>query len=70
MGCTGCSDGAAGAVRSHYEARGELYRAAWGDSLHFAVFEADEERAQAVTAMERTRADEAGMRAGESVRVG
>src|SRR3954470_14075357 len=61
------SDAAADAVRSHYEALGELYRAAWGDSLHFAVFQADEERPQAATAMERMLADEAGMRPGQSV---
>jgi sterol 24-C-methyltransferase len=67
MECMTGSDGAAEAVRSHYEALGELYRAAWGDSLHFAVFHADEDRAQAVTAMERMLADEAGMRTGESV---
>jgi SAM-dependent methyltransferase len=67
MGCIGCSDGAAQTVRSHYEALGALYRAAWGDSLHFAVFQADEERAQAVTATERMLADEAGMRSGQSV---
>jgi SAM-dependent methyltransferase len=54
-------------VRSHYEALGELYRAAWGDSLHFAVFHGDQARPQAVAAMERMLADEAGMRAGDTV---
>jgi ubiquinone/menaquinone biosynthesis C-methylase UbiE len=67
MQCTTGSDGVAQAVRSHYEALGELYRAAWGVSLHFAVFHADEDRSQAVTAMERMLADEAGMRQGDSV---
>lgn len=67
MGYSGSSEGTARAVRSHYEALGELYRAAWGDSLHFAVFQADEERPQAATAMERMLADEAGMRSGQSV---
>jgi cyclopropane fatty-acyl-phospholipid synthase-like methyltransferase len=67
MGSCACVDGTAQTVRSHYEELGELYRAAWGDSLHFAVFEADEERSQAATAMERRLAAEAGMRSGQSV---
>ena len=56
------ADPAATLVRSHYEAFGELYRAAWGDSLHFAVFHGDQERPQAVAAIEHMLADEAGMR--------
>jgi sterol 24-C-methyltransferase len=67
MGSFACVDGTAQTVRSHYEELGGLYRAAWGDSLHFAVFQADEERPQAATAMERMLADEAGMRPGQSV---
>jgi sterol 24-C-methyltransferase len=61
------TDGAAQAVRSHYEALGGLYRATWGDSLHFAVFKSDEERQHAVAATERMLVDEAGMRPGMSV---
>jgi len=49
------------AVRAHYEALGDLYRAAWGDSLHFAVFAADDDRPHALSAMERMLVDEAGM---------
>jgi len=52
------SDPAAARVRSHYEAVGELYRAAWGDSMHFAVFSGDEPRPEAVAATERMLADE------------
>jgi sterol 24-C-methyltransferase len=61
------ADAAAQAVRSHYEALGELYRAAWGDSLHFAVFAPGEDRPDAVSATERMLADEAGMRPGMTV---
>lgn len=52
-------DPAAASVRSHYETVGELYRAAWGDSMHFAVFSGDEPRPEAVAATERMLADEA-----------
>jgi ubiquinone/menaquinone biosynthesis C-methylase UbiE len=51
-------DPAAASVRSHYETVGELYRAAWGDSMHFAVFSGDEPRPEAVAATERMLADE------------
>jgi sterol 24-C-methyltransferase len=51
-------DPAAAAVRSHYETLGELYRAAWGESMHFAVYEGGEERPAAVEATERMLADE------------
>src|SRR3954470_16797845 len=47
------SDAAADAVRSHYEALGELYRAAWGDSLHFAAFGPGQDRQDALSALER-----------------
>jgi sterol 24-C-methyltransferase len=51
-------DPAAALVRSHYETLGELYRAAWGDSMHFAVYTGDEARPEAVAATERMLADE------------
>ena len=54
------ADPAATFVRSHYEALGDFYRAAWGDSMHFAVFEGGEPRTDAVAATERMLADEAG----------
>jgi sterol 24-C-methyltransferase len=61
------TDGAAEAVRSHYEAVGDLYRAAWGDSLHFAAFKPGQDRADALASMERMLVDGAGMRPGMSV---
>jgi SAM-dependent methyltransferase len=61
------TDGAAQLVRSHYEALGELYRAAWGDSLHFAFFKPGEDREQAVAAMERMLMSEVDLRPGISV---
>jgi len=61
------TNGAAQAVRSHYEALGDLYRAAWGDSLHFAVFAPGQDRHAAVAATEQLLADEAAMRPGDRV---
>jgi sterol 24-C-methyltransferase len=60
-------DPAAEEVRSHYDELGELYRAAWGDSLHFAVFSGAEPRPDAVAATERMLADEGGFGPGTSV---
>jgi len=61
------ADCAAPAVRSHYEALGGLYRAAWGDSLHFGVYGPDDDRSRAAAAVERKLADEAGMLPGAQV---
>src|SRR3954463_7302533 len=61
------SDDAARLVRAHYEAVGELYRAAWGDSLHFAPFGPGEDREQALASLERRLVAEAGLRPGASV---
>jgi sterol 24-C-methyltransferase len=55
------SDAAARAVQSHYEALGELYRAAWGDSLHFAAFGPGQDRQDALAALERRLMDDAGL---------
>jgi SAM-dependent methyltransferase len=52
-------DPAATLVRSHYENVGGLYRAALGDSMHFAVFSGDEPREEAAASTERMLADEA-----------
>jgi sterol 24-C-methyltransferase len=60
-------DAAAAEVRSYYELLGDLYRAAWGESLHFAVFAGAESRAEAAAATERMLADEAGFASGMSV---
>jgi SAM-dependent methyltransferase len=49
-------------VRAHYEAVGELYRAAWGDSLHFAPFEPGEDREHALSSLERRLVADAGLR--------
>src|SRR4051812_8127386 len=51
-------DPAATLVRSHYKTLGDIYRAAWGDSMHFAVFSGAEPRPDAVAATERMLADE------------
>jgi sterol 24-C-methyltransferase len=61
------TDDAAHVVRSHYEALGELYRAAWGDSLHFAVFKSEEDRQHALASMERMLVEEADMRSSDCV---
>jgi sterol 24-C-methyltransferase len=61
------SDAAADVVRSHYEGLGDLYRAAWGDSLHFAAFGPGEDREDALAALERRLVDDAGLRPGASV---
>jgi SAM-dependent methyltransferase len=61
------SDDAARVVRAHYEAVGELYRAAWGDSLHFAPFGPGEDREHALASLERRLVAEAGLRPGASV---
>src|SRR3954468_5799580 len=61
------ADCAAPAVRSHYEALGGLYRAAWGDSLHFGVYGPDDDRSRAAAAVEQKLADEAGMLPGAQV---
>jgi sterol 24-C-methyltransferase len=61
------TDAAADVVRSHYEGLGDLYRAAWGDSLHFAAFGPGEDRQDALAALERRLADDAGLRPGASV---
>jgi sterol 24-C-methyltransferase len=53
-------DPAAALVRSHYEALGDLYRAAWGDSMHLAVFSGAESRPDAAAAIERMLAEEGG----------
>lgn len=58
------TDDAAQLVRSHYEALGDLYRAAWGDSLHFAAFKPDEDRPQALASLQRMLIDEADLRPG------
>jgi sterol 24-C-methyltransferase len=55
------SDTAARAVRSHYEAVGELYRAAWGDSLHFVPFGPGQDRQDALAALECRLIDDAGL---------
>ena len=60
-------DDPASDVRAHYEAVGELYRAAWGDSLHFVPFQPGEDRHAALASMERMLVVEAGMRRGDSV---
>src|SRR3954471_14664638 len=61
------SDDAAPLVRAHYAAGGELYRAAWGDSLHFAPFGPGEDREHALASLERRLVAEAGLRPGASV---
>src|SRR3954447_23727979 len=61
------SDDTARLVREHYEAVGELYRAAWGDSLHFAPFGPGEDREHALASLERRLVAEAGLRPGASV---
>jgi cyclopropane fatty-acyl-phospholipid synthase-like methyltransferase len=53
-------DAATPEVRSYYELLGELYRAAWGDSIHFSVFSGAEPREAAAAATERLLADEGG----------
>jgi SAM-dependent methyltransferase len=55
------SDAAARAVQWHYESLGELYRAAWGDSLHFAAFGPGEDRQDALAALERRLIEDAGL---------
>ena len=60
-------DASAPEVRSYYELLGDLYRAAWGDSIHFAVFRDGESRDEAALATERMLADEGGFGPGMSV---
>jgi SAM-dependent methyltransferase len=54
-------------VRSYYELHGDLLRAAWGESLHFAVFSGSETRAEAAAATERMVAEDGGFGPGMSV---
>jgi sterol 24-C-methyltransferase len=61
------SDTSAPEVRSYYELLGDLYRAAWGDSIHFSVFRDGESRDEAARATERMLADEGGFGPGTSV---
>ena len=61
------SDASAPDVRSYYELLGDLYRAAWGDSIHFSVFRDGESRDEAALATERMLADEGGFGPGMSV---
>jgi SAM-dependent methyltransferase len=61
------SDDASRLVREHYEAVGELYRAAWGDSLHFAPFGPGEDREHALASLERRLVAEAGLHPGATV---
>jgi SAM-dependent methyltransferase len=61
------SDDAARAVRGHYEAVGDLYRAAWGDELHFVPFAPGQDRHGALAELERRLVDRVGMTSGDSV---
>ena len=54
-------------VEAYYDSVREAYRAAWGDSFHFAVFRGGESRAEATAATERLIADEGGFKAGSEV---
>ena len=54
-------------MRAHYEAVGDLYRAAWGESLHFAPYKPGEDRRDALASLERMLVEAAGMRPGMSV---
>jgi sterol 24-C-methyltransferase len=61
------NDASAPEVRSYYELLGNLYRAAWGDSIHFSLFRDGESRDEAALATERMLADEGGFGPGMSV---
>jgi sterol 24-C-methyltransferase len=54
-------------VRSYYEALGELFRAAWGEALHFAVYSGAQTRDEAAAATERMIAEDGGFGAGMRV---
>jgi SAM-dependent methyltransferase len=56
-----------GAVRSYYETLGDLFRAAWGESLHFAVYSGTQTRDEAAAATERMIAEDGGFGAGMCV---
>jgi sterol 24-C-methyltransferase len=55
------------AVRSYYELLGDLFRAAWGESLHFAVYSGTQTRDEAAAATERMIAEDGGFGPGMSV---
>jgi sterol 24-C-methyltransferase len=57
----------AGAVRSYYELLGDLFRAAWGESLHFAVYSGTQTRDEAAGGTERMIAEDGGFGPGMSV---
>jgi tocopherol O-methyltransferase len=63
----GAVDTSVAGVRSYYELHGDLLRAAWGESLHFAVFSGSETRAEAAAATERMVAEDGGFGPGMSV---
>ena len=51
-------------VESYYEQVTDTYRENWGESFHFAVFHGQETLAEAMTALERSLADESGLKPG------
>ena len=55
------------AVRSYYEFLGDLFRAAWGESLHFSVYSGTQTRDEAAAATESMIAEDAGFGPGMSV---
>jgi cyclopropane fatty-acyl-phospholipid synthase-like methyltransferase len=57
----------ADAVRSYYELLGDLFRAAWGESLHFAVYSGTQTREEAAAATERMIAEDGRFGPGMSV---
>jgi sterol 24-C-methyltransferase len=61
-----CSD-SEDPVRSYYELLGDLFHAAWGDHIHFALFSGTETRDQAAEATERMVARDGGFGPGKCV---
>ena len=55
------------AVRAYYELLGDLFHAAWGESLHFAVYSGTQTRDEAAAATERMIAEDGGFGPGMSV---